>query len=144
MTETANAFWGLGFILLLIVFFAVMLRNRGTDMARKRLERNEGPSQEAVEETGSEPEDEASWVDVAAFPMEHRNIQPFGAQLVTRKTYHDHMPEYLRLLEEAGIPFRTHIDEASTFQAEAIRVPKEHWERAKEILEKLHPRDELY
>ena len=143
MTETANAVWGIFSVLAVIVFFTIILRNRGTNQARERLERAEVPVSEPQAE-GTFEENAESWVDVAAFPMEHRNIQPLGAQMVTQKTFHDHMADFLKLLEQEGIAYQTHVDPASMFQAEAVRVPKEQWEKAKAIFDKLKPRDELY
>jgi hypothetical protein len=53
------------------------------------------------------------------------------------------LADYLRLLNEAEIPYRTGTDDASTFGAEKVQVPAAHLSKAIEILERLNPRDLL-
>lgn len=132
-----SAAWAVAFIVAIVL----ILKNRQIRKTREYFYRAEEAIQPPPEEI---PEGEETWVDVAAFPMDHIAIQPFGAQMVTRKTFRDHLADYQRLLSEAGIPYRTHMAQASTMQAEAVQVPHEHWKKAKAIFEELRPRTKLF
>ena len=125
-------------LVVLVLGFGVFRRQKSQRRVLNRFfpEPKEEAAFGAVEEAeGTVETDEAEdWVDLAAFPMDHRWIQPFGVHRVTEKTARDRMGELIALLSEHGIPVRTGLAEESILQAEKVQVPRQHAEKARELL----------
>ncbi len=121
--------------MIFIVFLAAIFSSR------KKTKRNNDTCQEPpfIEEV---PEDVSrEWVDLIAFPMDFRSLQPWQAQIVSPHFGHNkrflQQDEACRALDEKGIIFRVVRAEKSMASALKIQVCWDDLERARELLKKM-------